>query len=326
MEDSGEIRQRFLSGELNDREHQAFLEWLADPANRKDTASFFQAVWDRAASGKEPEHQGLDAIKRAILSSSPGPGRPLRILLRFLRSAAVWMIPVLFGIAIYWFFRPDKQVEMVTLTAEHGQVQSHILPDSSKLWINAGSKVSYPENMEKGLRRVSLEGEAYFQVSSFNKDPFRVSVGAILIEVTGTAFNACCYENEDHITVTLSSGELGISTENNNEQIILSPGEQVRYNKLNNELFVLSVDPENYSSWIKGQIVFRNMPLKDVLLKLERKYDVCFILEDPDLRQRPITGTIRDESLAEMLRLIQLTSPIQYEIKDSEVILCPKDD
>jgi ferric-dicitrate binding protein FerR (iron transport regulator) len=156
------------------------------------------------------------------------------------------------------------------VTPRGGQYQL-ILPDGTKVWLNASTSLRFPTAFSAGRREVELTGEAYFEVRHLPGQPFTVRTGHHTIEDIGTAFNINAYDDEPVAKVTLTEGEARV---NGQRSLTLHPGQQVRWQADDPETLAKDVDTEDVLAWKNGQISFMNPDFSCVMRQISRWYDV----------------------------------------------------
>lgn len=195
-----------------------------------------------------------------------------------------------------------------------------MLEDSSKVWLNADSRLKYPNYFEGGERRVKLEGEAYFEVSKGSR-PFIVETDKGDIRVLGTSFGVRIYPEESMMT-TLVSGR--VMYKGTRDSVFLEPGEQVVVS-MGENIVKRKVDVEEYVGWRNGVYVFDRRPLIEIMRDLERWYGVTVVFETPDLEELPFTGYIkRYDKIDTFLQLLANTGELTYRIDSDKNILLKK--
>lgn len=193
-----------------------------------------------------------------------------------------------------------------------------ILADGSHVWLNAGSSVTFPLVFTGRERRVSITGEAYFEVTH-NTKPFYVSKGNVDVQVLGTQFNVNAYDDENNIKVTLLEGSVKTSMING-ESSILKPGEQAQVAA--GIKVMKGVDTEQVMAWKNGKFSFNNTDIKTIMREIMRWYDVDVIYEG-DISDRYFTADIsRDKNLASMLKIFELNK-IHFRIEGKKLIVMP---
>jgi len=236
------------------------------------------------------------------------------------RIAAILLLPVLIVSAIYFYSRNDHsdQFSAVYNTAETqlGMRSSLTLPDGTKVWLNAGSKLSYPVLFSDKYRAVKLSGEAYFEVKKDKKWPFVVSAGNMNVVVTGTTFNCNAYPENKNIETVLLEGEVTLINESATINKVLKPGELAVFRKNSQQITKTKTDLEKYIAWKNGKLMFREDKMNLVVEKLERWYNVEFQIEDKEIADYVYTATFVDESLDQILKMLSLSAPIRYTVSE----------
>lgn len=239
------------------------------------------------------------------------------------RIAGVLIIPFL--IASIWFFYSNQHLknDVIRISEYNSSKLLHVvsplggqldfeLPDGSKVWLNSGSEIKYPACFESGQREVEMSGEVYFQIAK-SQIPFIVKNLGPTIKVYGTEFNVHAYADEDNVTVALVNGK--ISLDKGSGEAFLKPGEVSSFDKLNRTLAINESDIYQYTCWREGKYIFRDMPFGLILKMLQRKYNVNIQLNDPELASFKYNAMFNGESLEQILELMTLSAPIQYDYK-----------
>lgn len=194
-----------------------------------------------------------------------------------------------------------------------------ILADGTKVWVNAGSELSYPIAFTGDKREVSLKGEAYFEVAHDKQKPFYVHTHNLNVKVTGTSFNVAAYPEETENSITLLEGSVSVLKE---EQIIasLSPGKQLLYDSESENFRIEDADIESTIAWKNGFFLFREEPLSSIVGKLGRWYDVSFSFSTP-AEDKKYSGYIRrDTPIDSILSILRLTNEIDFRIGENHEI------
>lgn len=224
----------------------------------------------------------------------------------------------------------SKAGQMAELIVPYGKRSNIQLSDGTKVWLNAGSKLVFPQKFSGKNRKVFLKGEGYFEVAK-NKDlPFIVSTNKIDIRVHGTKFNVNNFDTEKDIEVVLVEGEVGLK-ENNlmnlfSNEIKLIPNQKAVYDKLSNKTEVESnVDASYYISWTNGLLEFNKESILFVFERLSRYYNVRFVTDDRVELYRNISGKIDlKESLETVMKVISDAAPISFRISENQVFVNQK--
>lgn len=272
----------------------------------------------------------LDRVQQQIPLSQP------RVVTPWLRYAAI--IVVCMAVSFFvgsrmrnGFFAGNNR-QLTTIEAPAGSKTYIILPDSSKVWLNAKSKISFDKDFGVDNRYLKLEGEAFFDVVK-KKVPFRVETPLYTVAVLGTAFNIKAYSDDDQISTTLVRGLVNIeyTTPVGETQIMqLKPNEKIIASRTDtrtaftrNYIFnhEKGIDAENETSWKDGWLSVRGESLHELARKIERLYDVKINFDSEELKTYRYTGRLRQLSLEQVLKALALTSPVEFTIDEKTVTL-----
>ncbi|QGY46161.1 DUF4974 domain-containing protein [Maribellus comscasis] len=208
-----------------------------------------------------------------------------------------------------------KKVSYTSFITEDGQRSKVVLPDSSIVWLNSGTTLSYPGSFSEQNRKVSLNGQAFFQVYHKEGDPFSVQANGLIVKVLGTKFDVDAYPENDEIAVVLESGKVELAhNEIETFSYTMQPGEKATYNVADNALTLNSTDTAIYSSWKNGKLIFRNESMKNVVEKLKRWYNIDIEVADEEVYNSIFSGTIQNESYEEIFRYIEIVCGVHCKL------------
>lgn len=221
-------------------------------------------------------------------------------------------------------YRSDKatqeDVQYNTLSTANGQQYKLTLPDSTKVWLNAGSSVKFPASfagMDK--RQVETKGEVYFEVRKDKLHPFVVKTGTQLVEVLGTHFNIDSYDDEKTTTTTLLEGSVKVSDQSLSNIKMLSPGQQSVLDKSTRRISVQPVDAEDEVAWKTGYFVFNDADIKDLLKSISRWYDVEIVYQEEPNEFKLIGRVSRSKNLSDVLKALELTDKIHFKVQGRRI-------
>jgi transmembrane sensor len=188
--------------------------------------------------------------------------------------------------------------------------------------LNADSKLIYDQCYGKEQREVYLDGEASFDIKHIEGIPFTVNTEENIITVLGTAFNVYAHNSENIFRASLERGEISIS-HYDEEVVELRVNQTYQLIRNSNESKIFeSLDVGSFSSWKEGDVVFNNLPFKDILKKLERSHNVTFNLQNQKVGMSRFTGTFTtDDDIIIILGIIKLTTDFEYEIVENTVFI-----
>ena len=205
-----------------------------------------------------------------------------------------------------------------TLIVPKGGEYSLELPDGTVVWVNSESSLRFPEKFTSNRREVFLEGEAYFEVKKDANRPFYVHTEAGKVRVLGTAFNVCAYSNDRFWQTTLVEGSVMINQEEN--EVLLKPNEQYQIDMETGKGELKEVLPELYTSWRDGKFYFKAYTFEELVGKLERWYDFTMFYTNESIKNRRFSGVVnKHESLQDMLKFLEMTSDVQFNVKGNVV-------
>lgn len=202
------------------------------------------------------------------------------------------------------------------LSTPRGGQYRVILPDGTKVWLNAASSLTFPMVFDDKERKVQLSGEAYFEVAKSASVPFTVFAKGLQIRVLGTHFNLTAYPDEHTSSTTVLEGSIMVVPKAGAVVKQLFPGEQAAVNGASGSVIVAKTDTESATAWKDGYFTFDNESLESILRKLERWYDVTVYYDNQELRSLQYTGTLsRNKDIAQVLRKFELTKTVKFKIK-----------
>ncbi|MGV8138901.1 MAG: FecR family protein [Mangrovibacterium sp.] len=241
------------------------------------------------------------------------------------RAAAVLFVPLLI-ISVLVFYkqgvRHGKEQFATQKIANPSGIRSEIgLPDGTKVWLNAESSIEY--NVPFGLKKrdVKLTGEAFFEVQKDEQKPFQVKSGKVTVTVLGTCFNCSAFSEDKAIEVVLAEGKVKLNTNGSetNKEFILKPGQRAVVDKMTDQTNISSGNIEKYIGWHEGKLIFDECPLQEVARRLERWFGIEVEIADPEIGDYKISTTFENESLRQILIMLELASPIKTGIIPTRV-------
>ena len=207
-----------------------------------------------------------------------------------------------------------------TLSTPAGGQYQVILPDGTKVWLNAATTIKYPPSFTGNERKVELKGEAYFEVAKNERKPFKVLLAdSTVVAVMGTHFNINAYKNEKEQQVTLLEGSVTVSNAINFTK--LEPGTQALIkNKLITKDKVL--DAEEITGWKDGLFVFHDAPIESIMMQIERWYDAKIIYK-ANIKQLFNATILRKEPLTKVLMLLELNGYVHFKTENNTIYVLP---
>lgn len=306
----------FLHGDLTQEEATKLISWIRQ--SEKNRIHFMQIknFWEST----EELPISTDKALAKVLKQIEAGNKKITFWQVWHRAAAFLLLPLL--IATLWLslgkIKSSSQAEAqhTKISAPFGSFATFALPDGSKVWLNAGSSIEYPNRFGKKNRTVYLTGEAYFEVASDTESPFYVNTAYFNVKATGTRFNVMAYSKDGNPSVSLAEGKVAVTkTDAKGNQVVISslkPNDHLIYNVLNGKASVQSEDTYKHIAWKDGKLVFRNDLLSDVAKKIGRQYNVDIEVVGDSVEQYRFRASFENEPLNELLRLLKISSPIDY--------------
>ena len=208
----------------------------------------------------------------------------------------------------------SKTIGFNTIATARGQQYQVILPDGTKVWLDAASSIKFPTMFTNSERRVELSGEAYFEVAKNKAMPFRVDVNHTEIEVLGTHFNIMGYPEEGSTNTTLLEGSVKVIKDNTFK--VITPGQQARVNK---GIDIADVNTAKAVAWKNGNFSFDDEDIHTLMNQIARWYDVDVYFE-PGVTNQKFGGEIsRYKEVTEILKKLELTQTIHFKIEGRRI-------
>lgn len=212
----------------------------------------------------------------------------------------------------------NSEPEYYTINIPYGAEYNLVLADGSKIYLNAGSTLRYPDQFLEHKREVFLTGEAYFEVASDSLHPFIVHAADVAVQVLGTSFNVNAYEEEDCIKTTLVKGR--VKTQCGDKDIVMVPGTQVSYNKSTQEASYSPVSVEQFISWKDGYYDFEEMTLEELMRIFTRWYNLNIEFADDSVKKIKFSGRLkRYEDLRPLFEMLEYTRDINFIITEDRI-------
>ncbi len=343
-----------LSGVINEEGLIKLNQWLLEDEAHLEHFNTLKFAW--LLSGKstsysdENIHKNLERIKADLKKKKTVKLKPSWT---FSKIAASWIIALLIGgtlSALLWMHTSENKMQLTntTITAPLGARSVVDLPDGSRVWVNAGSRITYNSNYGNKNRNINLVGEAYFSVKTNKEIPFLVKTSDIVVKALGTKFNVKAYPDEKTITTTLEEGKVVLSSLHKtfrNEVAELKPNQMITYYKkggfdknmqnpkmfkqerisVSNDGNIISLAPDVktklMTSWKDDTWIIEGQPLDILVPILERRYNVEIKFNSENIRDFKFNGKIQKETIEQIMAALELSAPITYDIKDNIIHL-----
>lgn len=301
------LMKKVLKGTADRNDISLLREWLSESEDNQRLFKQKCAVTEVF----EPNFNPDDIDTEKALSKIHRQMRKSVAWRKFASHFAAAVIPLLCVAALY-FFVPGRgaqeDVAVVSLSTPYGGMLQTVLPDSSRVWLNANSTLEYPAVFDMDERKVILEGEGYFEVRADKAHPFIVSTDNVDVVATGTAFNVNAY-TKSSVDVTLLEGLVDVKL-GDNRAFTIRPGEKLSLK--DNAVEILKESSNHKScSWKNGVLIFDNDRLDIVFARLSQIYPVDFIIKDNAFAQTRYHATFSCESIYDIIHLLEIAVPMR---------------
>ncbi len=306
----------YLGGNSSDEEMTVLTSWLAESIDNQKYFKEMKRVWEASEAFPVSTEKALEKVMKRIESEKSR----ISFWGFWQKAAAILFIPLLISV-LYVSIEKGKKTNgsdfvYKQVEAAFGSISTMVLPDGSKVWLNAGSSLKYPDKFSINERSVYLTGEAYFEVHSDPDSPFVVNTSGFSVKATGTRFNVMAYQNSAISSVTLAEGKVAVLNLNpagkKGAVSILLPNQHLTFNAQSGNSTIQTEDIYKHIAWKDGKLVFRNDLITEVARKISLQYNVDIEIQGDKIKSYRFRATFENEPLNELLRLLKMSSPIDY--------------
>ena len=362
---------RFLSGTTTLSENVILSEWIKESNENQSSFNAIRNIWlatsqtteivsafnfypDKSTGSLHIPEKTTETEQEEVYTEKPN------VFIQILKVAAVIFITLTIGALGNHFWTNNHNLTLsernINIETTLGSRALTTLPDGSKVWLNAGSRLDYTMEFGKQTRIVKLTGEAFFDVKTDSTKPFIVKAGKLAIKAYGTAFNVKAYPEEDAITTTLVRGKVVIAGKDKADKdfvVKMKPNDKVAFfngtiqnldaqNKphvtnnrvqkpvpvIMNEINAIKeaeIKTELYTSWKDDRWVIEKRDIKSLANDFERRYNIKIQIESDDIMKYHFTGTLQNETIEQVLVILRHTIPLKYKI-DKGLITISEDE
>ena len=329
MDLNPDILHRFFKGKYSRKDYMEVKSVFSDLKKRAGLKSYLKKHWDEFSETEMPGEnieQILHQIHHKIRIEESYEKRYSFVAI-FQKVAAILIIPLLLSFFAVIYFQSEKQTTNTTSSvAGYAEIQCPLgvrtkfkLPDGTLGFLNSGSYLKYPVDFTNG-RKVTVSGEACFDVFHDESNPFMVETQNLRVKVLGTKFNIIAYSEDTNEEVVLNRGKVEITTPGGQNLSVLHPNQKLVLNTEKGTFKTSEVEANQYLGWTEGKLIFRNENMLQVVARLGRWYNVDIEIKDKELYKYAFRATFQDESLEQVLKLLALTAPFTYEEQPRVVI------
>ena len=347
------LLNKFQTEQCNADELRRLSEMLTDGRISDEIKSAMLneiAEFESAGSGEDPNYDRLFKSIQELIAEQNSKRPTTNLMQNLMRVAAIVTLAFILGGTISYFAFNTKSKpadSFCEVSVPLGSTSEIVLPDNSRVWLNAGSKIKYSTTFNQKNRMINLEGEGYFKVAKNKNLPFIVDAYGFEVKAVGTEFNVKAYKGDPTVETTMVEGKVTLqhSTENILKGVYLTPNQKATFykkeesltvevlKKLDEKKEVLNyipehrlviapkIDPKAIISWKENRLIIEREQLGTLAEILSRKYNFNFEFKSEDIKHFSFSGTLEDETLQQVMNVIKLSSPIDYEIIGKTVII-----
>lgn len=356
----------YLTGSISEKDLTRLKQWINQSDNNHSYFNALKNAWilsgKKDLSDSSVKHSWTKFNdKLTWIKEQEGTCIGKRgYIIKRLRIAASWIVFLVIGSGITWLLLNKTQnntgdAKSIEISVPLGARSTIKMPDSTIIWLNAGTTITYYENYGSETRTLNLIGEAYFDVSEDQSHPFIVQTSGIEIHALGTKFNVKAYPEEKIVSTILEEGAIQVKLPKNkrkkkNEKVLLNSNEKLIYYKeidktdvssiryledIMNEIkpqespkiefedacVVENIQTTLYTSWKDQRWIIEGKKLGELTHLLERRYNIHIVFLDDELKNYKFSGTIENETVDQIFYAVQLTAPINFKINKDTVKL-----
>jgi len=311
---------RYVSGDAKKKEIAEMLELLKDENADGDLNAEMEHFWNHL----QPAGENVDWNKMYDTAvSADGNLKAVKSNRTIWLSAAAMLVGILSVAMWFTVYKSDGDtVRYVTGKAGAGKTMIVYLNDGTKVTLNSGSELRYPQTFAGKKREVYLNGEAYFEVAHNPEKSFQVHSGKVVTSVLGTSFNVMAYPQLSKMTVTVLTGKVAVKNNDSKQLVTLLPKQRASLSAGNVAFAVDSVkDLSDMVAWSKGELVFNNATLEEIALKVGNRYGVNIKVASREKSQRRITGTFNKQSFIEIMDAVTHLTETSYKKTNDNFII-----
>jgi len=317
------LLRKYHKGTADVEEFKELIKQL-NASNDEEIRESLQLQWKDFDSSEDLPESKISAIYDAI---SKKTGKQQSLLLKnWQKIAAAILLLIVSGTTFLYLHQQQsfKQMAMQTFTIKSDNVgKSGItLPDGTTVLLNAHSSLQYGQDFGQKKRVVTLKGEGLFDVSHDTGHPFIVKTQNMDIQVLGTLFNVYVYENKNTQEVSLLRGHVRVSSKKAPFQVLeLNPNQKIVMDRRTGKMTVESAKNGVENSWAQKTLVFKHESMQNIILALERKFNVSIEVQNSQFLKDTYTGTFDDSNIKSILDVLQMSYHFTYQVKGDHILI-----
>ncbi len=319
---------KYMAGEASDKEAREVMDWIGKNPGNQALYNEIKTDWkkmdmmnkrfDVDNAWNKLQNRILDQEKPLLLNEIQESRKPVARFPVFMRIAAAFLLLVAVGAVVAYFTGRVRTVSIVASYNERGKEAS--LPDGSVIYLNSASSVKYSNQFGKKNREITLNGEAYFEVTPDKSKPFVIFANNAQIKVLGTSFNVDANDAKDKVEVYVTSGVVELSEmANQNNKVLLHPGYAGFID--NKKINMTSKGDRNCLAWKTGDLTFNAARLNDVTSVLNETFNVHIVIRETGMDTTRIDGSYQNDPLDHILRIICTQNHLNIAKSDDTIYL-----
>jgi transmembrane sensor len=321
MNMNDDLLVKYLVGETDADENAAVENWLKADEKNLNYYNGFKKIWEDSllivAENKTiNEDAAWKRLQNRIHEKEVRVITPKKSSGYWLRIAASILLISTLGWLSYSYFENKSANALIQVYAS-GTILNDTLPDGTTVTLNKNSSLSYTSTFKGSTRPVTLKGEAFFNVSPDKTKPFIITINDVTVQVVGTSFNV--KNKNGKTTVDVETGIVKVSK--NKDQVELRHGEKVIIADQKSELLKSISKGRLYNYYRNKELVCDETPLQELVEALNEIYNVNIIIKNPSLKEKTLTTVFKEQSLDQVLEVIQETFRIEIERKNNQILL-----
>jgi ferric-dicitrate binding protein FerR (iron transport regulator) len=322
---------KYLSGNYTPEEDIELHNWIQADTDHQETFERYQKIWNHSAKeisiGKSDVEEGWDVVSRSIQKDQSSGAKQKKSAKGFqwhsiylVRTAAIVLILVIGGITLYKQLLPQKETQ-IFVSADTNEIEQHMLPDGSIVWINSASEIKYDPLFQE--RKVELiKGEAFFDVEKNPEKPFSVITHSSKTTVLGTRFNLRLAAKSQDVELYVEEGKVAFEINNQKSTThIVQPGESAKLKAVSQTIQKELNGDVNQLSWKTKQLVFDHKAMAVVLPQIEKYFDVRFQVTDPGILNCTFKSTFDKPTLNEVLETLRIGLNAKIHLADDHYLI-----
>jgi ferric-dicitrate binding protein FerR (iron transport regulator) len=311
---------KYLVGETDADENATVEIWLKADEKNQNYYNGFKKIWEDslvlAQNTTVDENAAWKRLQNRIQEKNIPVYNLKKTSFNWLQIAASVLLISTLGWFSYSYFENKSANTLITIQATNTTLND-TLPDGTTITLNKNSSLTFTQKFKGNTRPVTLKGEAFFDVSHDKTKPFIITINDVTVQVVGTSFNV--KNKNGKTTVDVETGIVKVSK--NKDQVELRHGEKVIISDQDLKLLKSISKGRLYNYYRNKELVCDQTPLQELVEALNEIYNVNIIIKNPELQEKPITTIFKDQSLDQILEVIQETFLIKIERKNNQILL-----